>query len=410
MTVPPTATATTTTATATATGTVDPAPSPTAPPRRGARRRKATALLIVAVVAAAVAGLAYAGSAPTAPPRSLPALARADATAFLHRYLAADGRVVRRDQGGDTVSEGQGYAMLLAVATGDRRAFARAWRWDRDHLQQGDGLFAYRWQAGRVTTAQPAADADLDTAWALLLAAARFHEPAYRTAGLRVAAAVLATETATVAGRLQLAAGPWAVATPVAAPVATPVAVDPSYLAPEAVAAVGRATGDHRWSALATDGTALLRRFRLPPDWVDLSGGAPRAVGTPTGRGRPVYGLDAQRSPVWLAASCDPADRAVAAADWPLLDHLSGHGAATRYTLSGHRLARAVNPLGWVATASAAMAAGHRQAAVGLLGQADRQAARYHTYYGDAWVALGRVLLTTGWLSGCPAEARFTSG
>ena len=38
---------------------------------------------------------------------------------FLDAYVDPDGRVVRRDQGGDTVSEGQAYALLLATAVGD---------------------------------------------------------------------------------------------------------------------------------------------------------------------------------------------------------------------------------------------------------------------------------------------------
>ena len=63
-------------------------------------------------------------------------LARQAASTFLSRYMAADGRVVRRDQSGDTVSEGQAYAMLLAVALDRRHQFARAWGWDRQHLQR----------------------------------------------------------------------------------------------------------------------------------------------------------------------------------------------------------------------------------------------------------------------------------
>ena len=35
-------------------------------------------------------------------------------------------RVVRKDQGGDTVSEGQGYELLLAVAIRERQQFAAA--------------------------------------------------------------------------------------------------------------------------------------------------------------------------------------------------------------------------------------------------------------------------------------------
>ncbi|MGH9046443.1 MAG: glycosyl hydrolase family 8, partial [Acidimicrobiales bacterium] len=59
-------------------------------------------------------------------------------------------------------------------------------------------------------------------------------------------------------------------------------------------------------------------------------------------------------------------------------------------------------PLGDVAAAAAAAAAGDRKAASALLDRADAQASKYHTYYGDAWVALGRVLLDTKLLSPCP--------
>ena len=38
---------------------------------------------------------------------------------FLDDYVEPDGRVVRRDEGGDVVSEGQAYGMLIAVAVGD---------------------------------------------------------------------------------------------------------------------------------------------------------------------------------------------------------------------------------------------------------------------------------------------------
>jgi hypothetical protein len=40
--------------------------------------------------------------------------------------------------------------------------------------------------------------------------------------------------------------------------------------------------------------------------------------------------------------------------------------------------------------------AGRRRSAIG-----NRQSERFHTYYGDAWVALGRILLGTPWLSQC---------
>jgi hypothetical protein len=61
--------------------------------------------------------------------------------------------------------------------------------------------------------------------------------------------------------------------------------------------------------------------------------------------------------------------------------------------------------MGLVASAAAADAAGHTGAVGRLLDQADRQSDVQHTYYGDAWTTLGRVLLDTTWLSSCSSSA-----
>jgi endoglucanase len=377
----------------------------------GAARRMITAVLVVAAVAAGIAGLSLAGAHRSSPSPGATAVAvspqakaRTDSSTFLHRFLAADGRVVRRDQGGDTVSEGQAYAMLIAVALGHQHQFAAAWRWEQSHLQQPDGLFAYHWRNGAVVSAQSASDADLDTAWALVLAGQRFAQPAYRIAGQQIASAILAQESTVVAGRLELVAGPWART--------GPVVVNPSYLAPEAMVALGQATGDPRWTELASDSTALVTgvtahdRGGLLPNWVELApDGSAQPIGTPPGLGPVVYGLDAQRAPVWLAAGCTQADRRVAARAWPTLDHAAKSGASVSYTLSGRSVGRTVNPMGLVAAAATADAAAHPGAAHRLLDQADRQSDAHHTYYGDAWTALGRVLLDTTWLSSCSSSA-----
>lgn len=68
---------------------------------------------------------------------------------FLSEWVE-DGRVVRRDQGGDTVSEGQAYGMLIAVAVGDEKTFDQIWSWTKKNLVRDDGLLAWRWDEGRV--------------------------------------------------------------------------------------------------------------------------------------------------------------------------------------------------------------------------------------------------------------------
>ena len=273
------------------------------------------------------------------------------------------------------------------------------------HLQLPDKLLSYHWANGRVVGADPATDADLDTAWALALAATRFHVPAYRAEAVQIAAAVVTNETVSPGGQPELVAGPWARS--------TPSVVDPSYLAPEAMALLRVTTGDARWSAIEGDAIAAVTSLQhaptpqLPPDWASLStAGAITPASAPGTSTPPAYGLDAQRVPVWLAASCSASARAVAAAWWPILAHASGGGADLTYALSGASQTHVVNPLGLVAAASSAAAAGQRALALKLLNRADAQSARFHTYYGDAWVALGRVLLDTTWLSPCPPLAR----
>jgi len=383
--------------------------------RRGAVRRTVVAVLVVALVAGGIVALTVAGarrpvvSTPTStvpgPPPVTPVTA--PAVAFLTRYVTPGGRVVRHDQGGDTVSEGQAYALLLALATGESTRFASVWQWEQRNLQRPDGLFSYRWADGRVTDRAPATDADLQTAWALVRASSRFDDPAYGRAGIRVADAILAEETVTAGGRLQLVAGPWART--------APYVVNPSYLCTEAMQALARATGDPRWSALAGDSRALLatlqsgRSTPLPPDWASLT---PAGVVTPAAApgsspsdrvaGNPSYGLDAQRSPVWMAADCNPAGAELAASVWPVQQGLAERGAAIAYSLSGQVQLPATNGLGLVAAAAGADAAGDTTTGSSLLADAVTGAVG-DNYYGDAWAALGNILLGSRLLGTCPS-------
>jgi endo-1,4-beta-D-glucanase Y len=376
------------------------APERGRPSRTSPRRAIAIALVLIL---AASAGAVWADTSGSGSPRARfeRTTALADARAFLRRYVKPSGQVVRPGHGGDTVSEGQAYALLLAQATGEQRTFARVWSWTRAHLLRGDGEMAFLASpSGRVQDPMPASDADVLAAWALARARGA-HAAAYHAAAARMAAAILGNETVRRGSSLVLAAGPWATG--------SPASLDPSYWSTEAFAGLARFTGDRRWRRLQASALSFTRRLTangalLPPDWARLDGERLAPTPAPNGSAPQVrYGLDAQRLVVWLAAGCRPAERALAARWWPILSAPSRSGALA-LSQHGAVIDSATNALPYVASAAAAQAAGRLAARDRLLAQARRVQARYPTYYGGAWLALGELLLGTSRLGGCATQ------
>jgi endo-1,4-beta-D-glucanase Y len=315
----------------------------------------------------------------------------------LAHYVTADGRVIRHDQGGDIVSEGQAYGMLIAELAGDSATAQRIWSWTQQHLQRPDGLLSFHANAdGSVLDPQSASDADILIAFALL----RYNGPAESALhgdGKTIAAAVLALEmTQLPDGTPVIVAGPWAVGA-----VAT---IDVSYWMPAVYDKLAVFIGDQKWSRASSGAVRLLQQLtdngkRLPPDWAQLSGGDITAIAAPGGSAPVQYGLDAQRVPIWLATSC-AADAVKLAADWWTVLSVGDRAKAIALTLDGAVTNPSQNPLPPVAAAASAQAAGDRAAATGLLDSAQSEAAQNPTYYGDAWAVLGPALLT-GALTTC---------
>jgi endo-1,4-beta-D-glucanase Y len=358
-------------------------------------KRVVPGLAGVLLIAGAVSGCA--GSSHPAGDRSAQQ-AVAAAARFLDRYVDSSGRVVRHDQGGDTVSEGQGYGLLLAYAARQPQRFATIWRWTQANLQQASGLFAYHWANGQVASTTPAADADTQIAWALDLAGRAWRVPSYTAAAKRIAGAVATTEIGYDAhGNPTLAAGPWAVQPD------QPVTVEPGYWTYPADQSIAALTGDRRWQALADSDLAHLRASaadgrRLPADWAQLTGASgvtPAAQGSPGG---PQAGPDGMRAVVW--AACSPAGRVLDARWWQLISPSAAAAPLTRQ-LTGSPADTDQSALSEVAAAAAAAGAGQAATEQRLLDRAASIDRHYPTYYGAAWVALGRVLLTSHLLPGC---------
>lgn len=262
---------------------------------------------------ALVLTVSWSCAATHAPPRK-PQL-RADWDGYVHGYIQSDGRVIDQTLGGRTTSEGQAYAMLRAVWVGDRSTFEQLRTWTRDNLQGSDADALPAWLWGQrddgtwgVVDAQPASDADLLMAWALILGAERWDNPAWQAQGLALSRRVWDEETLALPTGRVLLPGPWARDM-------KPVWVNPSYFAPFVYrtlarldpAPPGSPEGTRDWASLLDGSYRLLDRLldgaSLPPDWCFLDATTGEPAAPPEGEDqRSDFGFEAMRIPWVLAA------------------------------------------------------------------------------------------------------------
>ncbi len=222
------------------------------------------------------------------------------------RFVTGEGRVVRPDHGGDTVSEGQAYTMLRAAWMGDQATFDRVWAWTRARLSRtgrpAPHLLAWRWAPGadgrgRVADWEPATDADEDYGLALLVAARTWKRPtlgglpSYEGEARAVLRDLLDFAVARdAAGAEVFLPGLWA-----RSPEADgSLILNPSYLSPGWYRVFAAWTGDARWEALVASSYVVLGAacgspsgpLRAVPDWIrwrSAEGWAPRDETTKSG-------------------------------------------------------------------------------------------------------------------------------
>jgi endoglucanase len=202
-------------------------------------------------------------------------------------FIASDGRVMRPREG-DSVSEGQAYAMLRAVWMRDKDTFDRCYRWAEDNLSRrlktGDSLLAWHWKDGTIADWMPASDADVDYALSLIFADSLWRGQApkgtedYGVKARKVLGDILRLETyLTGKGRVYLS--PWIIADKTA----ERFPVNPSYYSPAHFRVFYRFTEDRRWLELVDTTYYLLGQLSgslngqagkgLVPDWCSVDRG-----------------------------------------------------------------------------------------------------------------------------------------
>lgn len=106
---------------------------------------------------------------------------------FARTHIQTDGRVIDRDAGNISTSEGQSYALFFSLVAGDKKHFDSILKWINDNLAQGDlstHLPAWKWGkhsngTWQVLDMNPASDADLWIAYSLFQAAAIWKQASY---------------------------------------------------------------------------------------------------------------------------------------------------------------------------------------------------------------------------------------
>jgi endo-1,4-beta-D-glucanase Y len=221
-------------------------------------------------------------------------------TTYKDKFLASEGRIIDTDNLKVSHSEGQGYGMLLAEAERDRATFEQLWQWTvRNLARPNDHLFGWRWtpsnDGGSVHDWNNATDGDLLIAWALSRAGQRWRNQEWLDAAKRIANDVRDKLIRESNYGLLLLPGEIGFEKPEGC------IVNLSYWIFPAFRALSKIDDSGVWDCLEATGLRLVTEARfgswmLPPDWLLVEGGK---LGLAPGR--PHYGYDAVRVPLYLA-------------------------------------------------------------------------------------------------------------
>jgi len=191
-------------------------------------------------------------------------------------------RVLDKQKGFITTSEGESYAMLRSVWLDDKATFDASWQWTKDNLQRDDKLFS--WLFGQKPDGSfgvldengghnSASDADIDIALALIFASSRWNQSDYLGDAHVILDAIWEHEVVEVQGE------PYLVANNVEKVAPRTMVINPSYFAPYAFRIFAEIDNDHPWLKLVDTSYVVLEKSielpldkaesaNIPPDWV----------------------------------------------------------------------------------------------------------------------------------------------
>ena len=196
---------------------------------------------------------------------------------YKKNFVSNDGRVIDYDRNNVTTSEGQSYMLLRSLIMNDRVNFGLVYKWTKDNLQRQDKLFSWLWgkdKNGQYTTLDEnsASDADIDIAFALLLAYEKWGEYQYLEEAKPIIISIWYNETKTIGDYLTLMPG-------VKQTKDEKIKINPSYFSPYAFKMFQKYDELHDWDLLVQSSYFYLNesckktQSHLPPNWFLIENG-----------------------------------------------------------------------------------------------------------------------------------------
>ena len=198
-------------------------------------------------------------------------------TFYKDKLMTKDGRIMDPDRDNITTSEGQSYIMLQSLAVEDKKTFDLAYKWAKNNLQREDKLFSWLWGESKngkyeILDTNSASDADMDIAFALILAYERWGEYRYYFEAIPIINSIWINETKRIGDYLILMPGAEQTKS-------EKIEVNPSYFSPYAFKFFKKYDKWHDWNKITESSyyyimaSSAKTKTGLPPDWFLIENG-----------------------------------------------------------------------------------------------------------------------------------------
>lgn len=196
---------------------------------------------------------------------------------YKNAFMTKDGRIMDPEKNNITTSEGQSYIMLRSLAIGDKKTFDLTYKWAKNNLQREDKLFAWLWGKNskgeyKILDGNSASDADVDIAFALLLAYEAWNDDKYLQEALPIIKSIRSNEIKQIGSYTVLMPG-------VNQTSSEKIEINPSYFSPYAFKLFQKYDTANDWNCLVDSSYYYLDEVTsktntgLPPNWFLIENG-----------------------------------------------------------------------------------------------------------------------------------------